>query len=88
MLERMEKYYSRVSAIQRFKLSLLLGKEKDLYNYLIVFGIHMIPVSLIKMCLPETSSKFWVGKNLSDIYPFRNTLKNENYYHHSLSTKL
>jgi len=33
-------------------------------------------VRLIKMCLPETSSRFWVGKNLSDLCSIRNGLKN------------
>ena len=30
---------------------------------------------LIKMCLPETYSRVWVGKNLSDMFPTRNGLK-------------
>ena len=32
-------------------------------------------VRLIKMCLTETYSWFWVGKNLSDVFPVRNGLK-------------
>ena len=27
------------------------------------------------MCLTETSSRVWVGKNLSDMFPIRNSLK-------------
>jgi len=42
-----------------------------LYNILIVFGIHMLLVRLIQMCLTETHSKFLVGKNLSDIFPIQ-----------------
>jgi len=32
-------------------------------------------VKLIKMCLPETYSRVWVGKNSSDMLPIRNGLK-------------
>ena len=32
-------------------------------------------VRLIKMCLTDTYSGVWVGKNLSDIFPIRNGLK-------------
>jgi len=32
-------------------------------------------VRLIKMCLTETCSRVWVGKNLSDRFPIRNVLK-------------
>jgi len=35
----------------------------------------MIMVRLIKMCLNETCSTFWVGKHLSDVFPVRNGLK-------------
>jgi len=41
-----------------------------LYNILIEFGIHMKLVRLIKMCLNDK-----VGKNLSDMFPIRNGLK-------------
>ena len=43
-----------------------------MYNILIEFGIPMILVRLIKMCLPETYSKVRVDKNLSDMFPIRN----------------
>ena len=46
-----------------------------LYNILIEFGIPMKPARLIKMCLTETYSRFRVGKNLSDMFPVRNGLK-------------
>jgi len=32
-------------------------------------------VRLIKMCLAETRSRAWAGKNLSDMFPIRNGLK-------------
>ena len=35
----------------------------------------MVLVRLIKMCLPETYSRFRVGANLSDMCPIRNGLK-------------
>jgi len=35
----------------------------------------MILVRLIKMCLTETYSRVRVGKNLSDMFPIRNGLK-------------
>jgi len=45
-------------------------KRKFLYNILIEFGIP-----LIQMCLNETSSRARVGKNLSDMFPINNGLK-------------
>ena len=50
-------------------------RRKVLYNILIEFGITMKLVRLVKMCLTETCSRFRVGKNLSDIFPIRNDLK-------------
>jgi len=32
-------------------------------------------VKLIKMCLTETCSRDWISKNLSDVFPIRNGLK-------------
>jgi len=46
-----------------------------LYNIHIEFGILMKLVRLMKMCLPERHSRVRVGKNLSDIFPVRNVLK-------------
>jgi len=40
-----------------------------LYNIVIEFGVPMKLVRLIKMCLTETYSRVWVGKNLSDMLP-------------------
>ena len=44
-------------------------------NILIEFGIPMKLVRPIKMCLTETHSRVRVGKNLSDLFPIRNGLK-------------
>jgi len=46
-----------------------------LYNILIEFGIHMKLVGIIKMCITETYNRVRVGKNLSDMFPIRNGLK-------------
>ena len=32
-------------------------------------------IRLIKMCMTELYSRVWVGKNLSDMFPIRNGLK-------------
>ena len=50
-------------------------RREVLYNILIEFGVPMKLVMLIKMCLTETCSRVWVGKNLSDMFPIRNGLK-------------
>ena len=39
------------------------------------FGIPKKLIRLIKMCLPEIYSRVRVGKNLSDMFPIRNGLK-------------
>jgi len=46
-----------------------------LYNILIELGIPTKLVSLIKMCLTETYSRARVGKNLSEMFPIRDGLK-------------
>jgi len=46
-----------------------------LYNILIEFGIPKKQVRLVKMCSTETYSRDLVGKNLSDMFPIRNGLK-------------
>jgi hypothetical protein len=46
-----------------------------LCNILIEFGIPMILVRLIKMCLKETCSRVRVGKHLSDMFSIRYGLK-------------
>ena len=44
-------------------------------NILIEFGIPVKLVRLTKVCLNETYSRVWVGKNLSGMFPIRNGLK-------------
>jgi hypothetical protein len=46
-----------------------------LYNILIEFGIPKKLVRLIKLCLTVTYSRVRLGKNLSDMFPIRNGLK-------------
>ena len=48
-----------------------------LYNILMEFGVPKKLVRLIKMCLTEAYSRVRVGKNLSDMFPIRNGLKQE-----------
>jgi len=50
-------------------------RREVLYNILIEFGVPKRLVRLIKMCLTETFSRVRVGKNLSDMFPIRNGLK-------------
>ena len=46
-----------------------------MYSNLLEFGVPMKLVRLIKMCLAETYSRVRVGKNLPDMFPIRNGLK-------------
>ena len=46
-----------------------------MYNILNEFDVPMKLPRLIKMCLYETHSRVWGGKNLSDLFPIRNGLK-------------
>ena len=50
-------------------------EREVLYNIQFEFGIPLQIVRLIKLCLNETYSKVRVGKDLSDMYPIRNGLK-------------
>src|SRR5215469_2014907 len=50
-------------------------RREVLYNILIEFGVPKNLVRLIKMCLTETYGRVRVGKNLSDMFPIRNGLK-------------
>jgi len=52
-------------------------RRKVLYKILIEFGILRKLVRLIKMSLTETYSRVRVGKNVSDRFPIRNDLKQE-----------
>jgi len=50
-------------------------RREVLYKILIEFGIPRKLVRLIKICLTEAYSRIPVGKNLSDMFPNRNGLK-------------
>ena len=50
-------------------------RREVLHNILFEFDIPMKLEKLLKMCLTETFSRIWVGKNLSDMLPIRNDLK-------------
>ena len=50
-------------------------RREVLYNILIEFGVPQKLLRLIKLCLTETYSRVWLGKNLSDMFPIRNGLK-------------
>ena len=51
-----------------------VGREA-LYNILIQLCVSKELVGLIDMCLTETYSRVQVGKNLSEMFPIRNCLK-------------
>jgi len=50
-------------------------RREVLYNILIEFWVPKKLVRLIKMCLTEMYSRVQVGKNLSNMFPIRNGLK-------------
>jgi hypothetical protein len=52
-------------------------RRQALYNILIEFGIPKKLVRQIKVCLTETYSRVRVDKNLSEMFPIRNGLKQE-----------
>jgi hypothetical protein len=58
-----------------FKKSYDSVRREALYNILIEFGIPKKLARLIKMHLTETYGRVRVGKNLSEMFPIRNGLK-------------
>ena len=50
-------------------------RREVLYNILIELSVPKKLVRLIKMCLTETYSRVRVGKNLPNVFPIRNGLK-------------
>ena len=52
--------------------------REALYNILIEFVIPKELVRLIKMCMTETYGNVLEGKNLSEMFPIRNSLKQGN----------
>jgi hypothetical protein len=63
-------------------------RTEVLCNILIEFGIHMKLVRLIERCLNETYGRVQVGKNLSDMFPIKNGLKQGDALSLLLSTSL
>jgi hypothetical protein len=50
--------------------------RREVVCYIFIeYGVPMILVWLIKMCLTETCNTVRVGKNLSDMFPIGNDLK-------------
>jgi len=76
ILEKKLEHYEAVHQLFiDFKKAYDSVRREVLYNILIQFDIPMKLVRLIKICLTETYSIVRLGKNLSDMYPVRNGLK-------------
>jgi len=67
--------FSNLLSIIDFKKAYDSVRREVLYNILIEFGVPQKLVRLIQMYLTETYSRVRVGKNLSDVFPIRNGLK-------------
>jgi len=50
-------------------------RREVLYNILFEFWVTKKLIRLVKMCLTETYRRVRVGKNVSDMFPIRNGLK-------------
>jgi len=76
MLEKKWEYKETVHQLFiDFKKAYYSVRREVLYNILMEFGFPKKLIRLIKMCLTETYSRDWVGKNLSDMFHIRNGLK-------------
>ena len=58
-----------------YKKTYVEVRRQVFYNILIEFGIPMNLVRLIKLYLIEMYKRVLVGKNMSDMFPIRNGLK-------------
>jgi len=74
-----EKKWEHNEAVHQLFINFKKGydsvRREVLYNILIETGIPMKLVRVMKMCLNDTFSRAQVGKNLSDMFPVRNALK-------------
>ena len=76
MLEKKWEYNEEVHQLFiDFKKTYDSVRKGVLYKIFIEFGIPRKLVRLIKMSLTETYSRVWVGKNVSDMFPIWNGLK-------------
>jgi len=79
ILQILEKKWECKEAVHQlfidFKKAYDSVRREVLYNILIEFGIPMKLVRLIKMSLTETYRRVRVDKNLFDVFPIKNGLK-------------
>ena len=59
-------------------------RKEVFYITAIESDITMTLVGRLKMCMNEIYSRVWEGKNLSDMFPIRNGLKQGDAYFSSL----
>jgi len=57
-------------------------RREGLYNIVIECGTPMKLVRLIKMCLNDTYSRVCVEKQLSELFPVKNSVKQNVVYRH------
>ena len=68
------KFFLLLSSVY-FKKAYDSVRREALYDILLEVGTPKKLVRLVKMCLTKTYSRVRVGKNLSDMFPIRNGLK-------------
>jgi hypothetical protein len=71
-----------------FKKAYDSGRQEELYNIPVLFGVLMELIRLIKMCLNETYGKVHIGMHMSDSFLVQNGLNKEMLHHHCFSTLL